>query len=217
MTTIYEDDVVVGELTRLAFEKTDSRLLQIHRFADGDVAHAAALLKIFSPPHGSRIADVGCGVGVLADLMHKMRPDLFFVLINKSREQLEMCPRFSRYVGTAENLPVPDDSGLDAIMVTYALGHFDLDAFINECVRVKVTRVYVYDLFKRDPACDDRLESDLQYTARTVNEVIKTFWEKDFIVAEQAITAWVPDDIKSIMPSPETLNNTVSAALVFER
>jgi ubiquinone/menaquinone biosynthesis C-methylase UbiE len=217
MTTIYEDDAVVGELTRLAFDKTNSRLLQIHRFAATDVEHVDRLWEIFAPAYGEHIADVGCGVGSIARLAAFNRPDLTFTLINKSCEQLEMCPwRFERIHGVAEDLPLRHEQ-VDAIMVTYALGHFDLRKFVSECVRVGVRRVYVFDLFKRDAFCDCRVASDLCYEERTIDQVIDAFWLGGFKVTNRDITTFVPDDIAALMPSPETLNNTVSAALVFER
>lgn len=211
---IYEDDAKVGELTREAFERTGSRLLQIHRFAETDEEHAEILLNIFEPPYGSTIADVGCGVGRLAELIWKLRPDLSFTLINKSKEQLDMCAGFDRILGTAESLPI---KSVDAIMATYVLGHVDLEKFVSECVRVNAKQIYVYDLFVRDPRGDCRLRSDLQYSERTIYDTIYHFAVDGFKITKQVMATYVPESISGIMPSPETLNNTVSAALVFEK
>jgi ubiquinone/menaquinone biosynthesis C-methylase UbiE len=218
MNTIYDNDAQVGVLTREAFARTGSRLLQIHRFAEADAQHVTRLLDIFDPPKGITIADVGCGVGQLAYLMTFMRPDLTFYCINKSEEQLSMVPwvnRLNKMLGTAEALPIKK---CDAVMVTYVLGHIvDLQKFIDECLRVGAKQVYIYDLFVRDPFCDSRLTQDLHYTDRTVAGVQTLFEAAGFTLTKQDITTFVPDSIAALMPSPETLNNTVSAALVFER
>lgn len=216
--SIYEDDANVGELTRAAFEQTGSRLLQIHRLDFTDELHTAALLDVFRPAKGSVIADVGCGVGRQAELMKIQRPDLVFILVNKSQSQLDMCPaRFTAIKGEAENLPI--QPGLvDSIMITYVLGHLDLEKFVSECVRVKADKVYVYDLFKWDSGHKSRLECDLGYTARTVDQTIEIFrkgglqWESGNVLSNYA-----PDEIKELMPNKHTLHNTISAAMVFKR
>jgi SAM-dependent methyltransferase len=215
MNTIYENDAQVGVLTREAFARTGSRLLQIHRFTEPDAAHAQRLLEIFDPPQGITIADVGCGVGHMAFLLTCKRPDLTFVLVNKSKEQLRMCsPQFVKHHATAEALPIRK---CDAVMATYVLGHVDLNRFISECVRVGAKHIYIFDLFKRDPFCDCRVEQDLQYAERTIAGVQTAFEAAGFTLTNQDITTFVPESIAALMPSPETLNNTVSAALVFER
>lgn len=215
MNTIYDNDAQVGVLTREAFARTGSRLLQIHRFEGTEVDHANKLLDIFDPPQGITITDVGCGVGRLAFLMTFKRPDLTFVLVNKSKEQLRMCsPQFVKHHATAEALPIDK---CDAVMATYVLGHVDLDKFISECVRVGAKHIYVYDLFVRDPFCDCRIGNDLQYTERMIAAVEVSFEAAGFTLTKQDITTFVPESIAALMPSPETLNNTVSAALVFER
>jgi SAM-dependent methyltransferase len=215
MNTIYENDAQVGALTREAFARTGSRLLQIHRFTEPDAAHAQRLLEIFDPPQGITIADVGCGVGHMAFLLTCKRPDLTFVLVNKSKEQLRMCSQqFVKHHATAEALPIEK---ADAVMATYVLGHVNLDKFISECVRVGAKHIYIYDIFVRDQFCDCRLTSDLQYTERMIAGVEVSFEAAGFTLTKQDIATFVPDSIAALMPSPETLNNTVSAALVFER
>lgn len=217
---LYDDDERVGKLTRLAFEQTDSCLLQIHRFAATDEAHAGVLLKIFDPSPAAVIADVGCGVGRLAELMEERRPDLEFILINKSGEQLAMCPsKFERRMGVAEMLPL-EVGEAEAIMATYVLGHVDLPQFIAECARVLMPGdpVYIYDLFKAVAGEECRLKSDLGYEERTVEETITAFESGGFLTErESGDTQLVPHDIAMLMPSRETLNNSVSSALVFEK
>jgi len=216
-SSLYDDDVMVGKLTRYAFQQTSSRLLQIHRFAETDEAHVEELLDIFNPASGECIADVGCGVGRLAEMMQEIRPDLDFILVNKSETQLAMCPAgFTKKFGLAEDLPFsPGD--VDSIMATYVLGHVDLPRFINECRRLLAPRVYVYDLFRRSKARDCQIEKDLEYTERTIGDMLETFEYGGLKCLRLQCADLVPDDISRLMPNPDTLSNAVSAALVFEK
>jgi ubiquinone/menaquinone biosynthesis C-methylase UbiE len=221
MITIYDDDNRVHELTLEALERSGSALLQIHRFAADDQAHANELLAIFGPPQDARVADVGCGVGELARLMRVKRPDLHFILINKSPAQLAMCPTdIERIEGVAESLPLARGDA-DAILATYILGHVeDLSRFVDECDRVLELggHVYIYDLFQLDPFKPTWLEHDLQYIARTVSEVIRAFLGAGFNHARPIrYTNFMSKEIADLMPQKVTLRNTVSAALVFDK
>jgi ubiquinone/menaquinone biosynthesis C-methylase UbiE len=219
MTSIYDDDARVGELTCEALSRSGSALLQIHRFAPDDQAHANELLAIFDPPEDARIADVGCGVGELARLMRVKRPDLHCILINKSPAQLAMCPTdLERIEGLAESLPLARGD-VDAILATYVLGHIeDLSRFTDECDRVleKGGHVYLYDLFQLDPFKPTWLEHDLQYIARTVSEVTRAFVAAGFNL-DRGIRygTFLPKEIADLMPQTVTLRNTGSATLVF--
>jgi ubiquinone/menaquinone biosynthesis C-methylase UbiE len=218
---IYENDEQVGLLTRRAFEQTGSKLLQIHRLAETDEEHVETLLNIFNPRPNELIADVGCGVGRLAEMMQEQRHDLLFILINRSASQLAMCPpEFTKLQGMAEDLPIKPPLKVDAIMATYVLGHVDLPVFVSECVRVleRNGRVYIYDLFKRDDATPCRLKHDLDYAERTVQEMIDAFRSRGFAkVGPTHSTYFVPEEIEAFMPRTDTLRNTVSAALVFRK
>jgi ubiquinone/menaquinone biosynthesis C-methylase UbiE len=225
VTTIYDDDALVRELTLEALERSGSGLLQIHRFAADSQAHANELLAIFNPPEDNRVADVGCGVGELARLMRVTRPDLHFVLINKSPAQLAMCPTdLERIEGVAEALPL-NRGDVDAILATYVIGHVDMLAhFINECDRVLESRlrggshVYLYDLFKKDDSKPCWIERDLHYAERTVSGVARAFKDGGFNqVGHARYTDFVPAEIAKLMPQTVTLRNTVSAALVFTK
>lgn len=220
MTSLYDNDVQVGALTREAFERSGSRLLQIHRFSENENQHTEKLLNIFNPGPGAKIADVGCGVGRLAELMQEQRPDLDFILINKSLAQLAMCPTcFERRVGTAEELPLARGS-VDAIMATYVLGHVDVARFLDECTRVlnPGRHIYVYDIFKDDPTRACRLEKDLGYAQRTEDEMVRAFAGEGFeLVPGSRYARTVPGLIETLMPQTETLWNTVSVAMAFEK
>lgn len=215
IASIYDDDTLVGELTRKAFQQVNSRLLQIHRLHSTDDLHAAALLEIFNPIKHAIIVDVGCGVGSLAAIMNKQRPDVVFILVNKSKSQLAMCPpRFTAIRGTAEKLPIPEGM-VDAVMMTYVLGHVNLPKFVKECSRVNADRVYLYDLFVDDPHFGSRLGVDLQYQELTMKNVILAFEVEGFHLLKSETTRYVPEKIAALMPRTDTLNNTLSAAMVF--
>jgi ubiquinone/menaquinone biosynthesis C-methylase UbiE len=221
MATIYDNDVLVRELTSEALERSGSGLLQIHRFAADDQAHVNELLAIFNLPEDNRVADVGCGVGELAKLMRVTRPDLHFILINKSQAQLAMCPKdLVQIEGVAEALPLTRGD-LDAILAAYVIGHVEMLAhFINECDRVLEPggHVYLYDLFKQDDAKPCWIERDLHYAERTVAGVMRAFKDGGFNQVGQARYAdFVPAEIAELMPQTVTLRNSVSAALVFTK
>ena len=218
MTTFYDNDQLVGEVTRAILERTGSKLLQFHRFSPQEEAHTTHLLTFFDPKQNARIADIGCGVGAMADWIKYYREDLEFILVNKSDEQLRMCPEiFEKRPGTAEQLPLAPGE-VDAIMAAYVLGHVDRRKFILECDRVLAAgdHVYIYDLFAESKG-DNRLELDLQYSEMTVNGLIGEFNDGGFNYGRQAATRFLPEEFRSILPRPDTLNRTVSVALIFEK
>lgn len=217
MTSIYEDDANVGTLTKAAIAETGSRLLQIHRFSEQDDEHARDLLEVFHPKPNAHIADVGCGVGELAELMSIQRPDLSFTLVNPSQAQLEMCPQgFRTLTGSAEDTHL--NTGLtDAVMYSYVLGHIDIPLAIKECARVLKPdgRIYVYDIFKSNDSC--RLGEDLHYNIRTMNETIALVEAEGFTLLHTRKTKFALPKVELLMPHKDTLWNTISAAMVFTR
>jgi len=216
------DDSKVEVATDAALKKSGSRLLQIHRFSESDEEHVAKLLEIFSPVQGCRIADVGCGVGELAKMMKAKRPDLKFILINKSKSQLKRCPKeFKQLEGIAEELPLVENE-VDAIMVTYALGHFDLKKFIKECARVLPIGgfIYIYDFLRRDIKIHPcHISEDLNYNELFAGELISEFGRAGFNhhPARFELAPYVPVAISELMPNSRTLRNTQSATMVFQK
>jgi len=100
-------------------------ILQGFRLRSSDRAHVAALLELMEPLVDTLWADIGCGFGAVADLMHQMRPDLGFVLINNNTFQLDRAPnRFLRLNADMCAIPLPDAS-VDGCMFLYALCHAD--------------------------------------------------------------------------------------------
>jgi len=218
MISIYDDDQKVGELTKKAIAESGSRLLQIHRFAADDNGHVDKLLEVFDPENGEWITDVGCGVGRLAELMKEQRNDLEFILINKSETQLEMCPtNMRKMVGIGEDLPLEADS-VDAVLISYVIGHLGVQTFLQECDRVLTEngKIYVYDIFKQYEHCQCGLK-DSGYTEWTMDEVIAIMLNQGFEFVRSETTAFAPDKIVKMMPYKNVLKNTISAAMVFEK
>jgi ubiquinone/menaquinone biosynthesis C-methylase UbiE len=217
MNSIYENDIEVRQLTREAIAATNSRLLQIHRFSAWDDLHAKILLEIFNPKPHAKIADVGCGVGELAELMSIQRPDLQFTLINRSSAQLNMCPPgFKTVKCMAEHMPFGDDE-LDVVMCAYVLGHLAIQEFLSECDRVLDSegRICIYDIFKDgDPT---RYGFDLGYEEYDQDEMIAYFEAYGFKFSHSRTTKFALPKVALLMPHEDTLKNTISAAMVFKR
>ena len=56
----------LAEQTPLAIKK-GFRVFQVHRFAEDDFSHVQRLERWAEFPIGSRIADMGCGIGEVSD------------------------------------------------------------------------------------------------------------------------------------------------------
>ena len=217
---LYADDALVERLTMEGIEAAGSRLLQIDRFDYDDAEHIATLLCLFEIPLNATVLDVGCGVGETARLMHAVRPDLKFVLSNVSQSQLDMCPDFPKVLAPAESLPV-ERGDVDHLLVTYALGHFDLPLFAQQAMRILPTggRLYVFDLFKHQSEIHDecRLAEDLNYAERTIADVVETFRQHRMNMVFRIDCCEALPQIEALMPHTYTLDGSISAALVFEK
>jgi SAM-dependent methyltransferase len=168
----YGDDVEVGRVTRTLVDHGHS-ILQSHKLADNDFDHVHALLDYFDPPQKARVLDVGCGVGVVADIMADIRPDLRFTLLNISGAQLEMAPAdMAKVRADMHDLPFSAGS-FDAVMFNYSLGHGLLDQCIAEAARVLRPSgvLFIYDLETGDPAC---LIDHAGYRPHSKEEVLGT-------------------------------------------
>jgi ubiquinone/menaquinone biosynthesis C-methylase UbiE len=129
------------------------------------------LLDYFDPPKAAKVLDVGCGVGVVADIMADIRPDLRFTLLNISGAQLAMAPAdMAKVRADMHDLPFPAGS-FDAVMFCYSLGHGLLDKCIAEAARVLRPGgvLFIYDL-----ATDDHeyLIDHLGYRPHSEDEVL---------------------------------------------
>lgn len=217
MTSIYDNDIEVRQLTREAIAATNSKLLQIHRFSCWDDVHAKTLLEIFNPKPNARIVDVGCGVGELAELMSVQRPDLQFTLINRSAAQLNMCPPgFKTVKCMGEHMPFGDGE-LDVVLCAYVLGHLDMPTFLPECDRVLGSdgTVCIYDIFKNQDPC--RYGEDLGYEEYHIDEIVTMLLAHGFKLSITRSTQFALPKVELLMPHKDTLKNTISAAMVFKR
>ena len=121
-------------------------LLQIFQ-KETEEEQADFLLENFRPV-GSSVLDVGCGTGALARLMKQRRPELDFILLNRSWTQLEMCPpEMDRVLEDAHNVPLRD-AIIDNVMACYVMGHLHKDQALKEFMRVLRPGgvLFIYDL-----------------------------------------------------------------------
>lgn len=92
-------------------------------FGADEEAHVSLLLAVMDPPPGAKIIDAGCGVGEMAKIMHALRPDLDFTLVNISQAQLDHCPgTFKRVCADFDSLPA-EDASVDVVIFSYAICH----------------------------------------------------------------------------------------------
>ena len=113
-------------------------LQQGYRLAPTDAGHVARLLDLMAPPHGAKIADIGCGTGEMARLLRLMRPDLSFVLVNPNAVQLALAPESEacrRVRCDAHWLPLANAS-VDGAVFAYSLCHLDPAVALREAARV---------------------------------------------------------------------------------
>ena len=127
------------------------KVLQGHRFADTEEAHIAKLLAYMQPARHTLWLDLGCGFGEPARLMHKLRPDLDFILLNNSSFQLDVAPsEFPRLCASMEAIPLADAS-VDGCMMLYSLCQADdATSALREAARVTRPggRLFVYDYLR---------------------------------------------------------------------
>ena len=165
----YADEKLVAEFTK-KFELIGHKLFQVFWLAKNAEEHIKKLLEFFNPNLGSRIIDLGCGVGETARLMKLQRPDLDFILVNQSQAQLFNCPdEFMKIECDFHEIPYSGEA--KAIMITYALGHADLPKVLTEAARLLKNggHLYLYDI----SSMNDIYISDLYYHAYSVNRVIR--------------------------------------------
>lgn len=165
----YGDEEAVRRLT-LECVAAGHRVLQIHKLAEDDAEHVAALLDLMRLPERAEVLDAGCGVGAVAELMQKQRPDLSITLLNVSPAQLSMCPDgFRKIEASFHDIPALSAS-FDAVLFLYSLGHARLEVALAEAARVLRPGgvAFVYDLTAEDPS---RVVQALGYVPHAVDRV----------------------------------------------
>jgi SAM-dependent methyltransferase len=146
----YEDKVTVA--TQIAME-AGVRTLQAYWMAPTPEGNAEKLLELMRPPKLEKILDLGSGVGEVAELMLKLRPDLYFTLLNNNDWQLQQTPKYLYTVkGDMEQTGLLD-SLFTVVMLNYSLGFCDLWTVLAECRRLLADEgvLFIWDLVGRNP------------------------------------------------------------------
>lgn len=133
-------------------------LLQAHRFAGSEMAHANRLLRWADPEPDAKIIDLGSGTGSLAAAWLTMRPDLQFTLVNINKFQLDMSPTSCRTIlCNMEHVP-EDDGQYDMALSCFAFGHADAEPMMREAARLLRPGgvFFVYDMLP-NPEKDGQL------------------------------------------------------------
>jgi len=146
------------------FVKKNIRVLQIHRFADGEFDHLKRLERWAELPFGARVADLGCGIGEVARTFKQLRPDLSFCLVNISEAQLLYAdPAMQQYACNFLNVPEPDGS-FDAVLFCFSIGHEDQDEAMAEARRILRPGgiLFIYDMIRKSG--NNKIMEDVSYT-----------------------------------------------------
>lgn len=131
-------NLAVVEASTEAAITAGHRIFQVFRFAETDLEHVKLLLSWLQPPEGASVLDAGCGIGEVARLMHEMRPDLGFALVNLSAKQLTMCPTGLKFTWHQEDCHQMGyrDGSFDAAMYSSTLCQLDTLPALLEAHRV---------------------------------------------------------------------------------
>ncbi|CAN5707511.1 class I SAM-dependent methyltransferase [soil metagenome] len=100
-----------------------------------------AILDELGTRQANNIVDVGCGTGILADRIQSTLAPHQVIGVDPSQGMLTNArartSAVSWHVGTAENLPLPDES-VDAVTTSTAFHFFDQPAALAEFYRVLI-------------------------------------------------------------------------------
>ena len=133
-----------------AMVKSGHKVFQIHRFARDESAHLARLERWAELPYGAEVIDLGCGVGEMARILRKLRPDLKFTLVNISATQLDYCSAHHRVL-LCDFAKVPvKDASFDAALLCFAIGHGDAAQVLREVRRIlrRGGVLFIYDMVR---------------------------------------------------------------------
>jgi ubiquinone/menaquinone biosynthesis C-methylase UbiE len=139
----------VEEATRVAVEN-GYRVLQAHRFDQNDMLHVRRLALWADIPNGSRVVDMGSGIGEVARLWRFTQPDIEFCLVNISQAQIDMSPPdIDRHCCDMLDVPEPDGA-FDAAICLFSIGHVDRFKAFREMARLVRFGgiVFVYDMVR---------------------------------------------------------------------
>lgn len=140
---------LVDQQTKVLIE-LGHRIFQIHRFADGEVAHIRRLERWSDFPYGASVIDMGSGTGEVSKLMYSIRPDLKFCLVNISQLQLDYSPpEMSSHCCDFCNVPEIDKK-FDGVMFCFSIGHSDTNDAMREAYRLLKSGgvLFIYDMVR---------------------------------------------------------------------
>jgi 3'-phosphoadenosine 5'-phosphosulfate sulfotransferase (PAPS reductase)/FAD synthetase len=188
------------------------RVLNAFLLAEDEAAHAKRLLDLMNPPQGAVVLDAGCGVGELARLMHRERPDLTFQLLNVSQHQLDLCPEgMERIHAPYEATGLPDAS-VDVVLFAFSLCHADdWGAALREAYRVLRPggAVFIFDMARAQEGSNSLLRELLHASAWRVADILS--------VAHRAgLELRDPEDAQGHMPSTYPLLKAFATPAAYE-
>jgi len=139
---------VVNEQTKLLVDN-GHKVFQIHRFAKNDESHLARLERWAELPQDAKVLDMGSGVGELAKVFTKLRPDLKFYLVNLSKLQLSYSKEFICHCCSFLDVPEQNES-FDAVLFCFSIGHENVEIALKEAHRLLKNNgiLFIYDMVR---------------------------------------------------------------------
>lgn len=130
------DQAKLTQASRLALAR-NLRVLQGYRLAPNDHDHVHRLLDLMDPDENTTWLDIGSGFGEPARIMHRLRPDLKFWLVNNNLYQIEFgVAEMPTFFADMYELPFPDETA-DGAMFLFSLCHADNKVLaLREAARV---------------------------------------------------------------------------------
>jgi ubiquinone/menaquinone biosynthesis C-methylase UbiE len=147
-------------------------VFQAHRFAEDDFQHVRRLALWADVPDGSRIVDMGSGVGEMARIWSLIQPEVSFCLVNISPLQLELSPpEMKRHCCDMLDVPEPDEA-FNAAICCFSIGHVDRFKAFREMARLVKPGgiVFIYDMVRIDGDNERLLELAYRVDGRDVVE-----------------------------------------------
>jgi SAM-dependent methyltransferase len=138
----------VDEQTQLLVNN-GHKVFQIHRFAKDDESHLVRLERWAELPQFAKVLDMGSGVGELAKVFTKLRPDLNFYLVNLSKLQLSYSKEFTCHCCSFLDVPEQSES-FDAVLFCFSIGHEDVEVALKEAHRLLKNNgiLFIYDMVR---------------------------------------------------------------------
>lgn len=179
------------------------RVLNGHLLAEGEREHVQILLDSMAPKQDAHIVDAGCGVGGVAALMHEIRPDLKFTLVNLSQAQLDHCPpAMQRVLANFDDMPLEDGSA-DVVMFNYSLCHsVEWGRTLREANRVLAEggSLFVFDMARMSGDNDLTIKhlSAVAYPPLALKDIAKRC---GFVLEHHATHGAMVNRLREFMPN----------------